>query len=153
MLHSLISKMFIKMIVAINMQTKTKLKPPKKTRKITNLQKPKRKCKKETKTKHENKHKLNQNKKNKKQIYLPYEMGLWWLVTSIPYSQGTSTSSIWVILTLHLVFLDKILSLKLWKYVVNLLTINYNYSKPYLIWFSPLRFNMPKKWTWPKIYQ
>jgi len=39
------------MIVAINMQTKTQLKPPKKTKKITNLQKPKRKCKKETKNK------------------------------------------------------------------------------------------------------
>jgi hypothetical protein len=36
-LHNLISKMFIDMIVAINMQTKTQLKPPKKTRKITNL--------------------------------------------------------------------------------------------------------------------
>jgi hypothetical protein len=43
--------MFIVMIVAINMQTKTQLKPPKKTQKFTNLQKPKRKCKKETKNK------------------------------------------------------------------------------------------------------
>jgi hypothetical protein len=50
-LHNLILKMFIDMIVAINMQTKTQLKPPKKTKKITNLQKPKRKCKKETKNK------------------------------------------------------------------------------------------------------